>query len=182
MEDRELIDGAAGCPVCQLEARVAGGVVRFAASFGITLSGDPLAPAHESVPDEATVLRTGALLALAEPGGAVLLTGHYARLAAALRERFGVTTVVAVTPGAVPFTDQTFRAAALDADVAGSAALDDAVRTVAVGGRVLLPAGRALPPGLRVLAADERETIAEREAPATVISLGRAAPPRTTSR
>jgi hypothetical protein len=189
--DRELMEGAVGCPVCHLEARVTGGVVHFGAPHDITVAGDGSAEGvgggHDdgrarSAPDDGAIDRTGALLDLAEPGGAVLLTGRYAAMASALRSAFGVATVVVRSRGEVPFTDHTFRAAALDPGAAAHEVAPDAIRTVAIGGRILLPAACHLPPAVRQLAADERERLGVREPPARVVPLTRAHPPRTTSR
>lgn len=185
-DERELLDGYAGCMTCRLEARVVDGIARFAAPHDITITTDREPSAAESAPaaismHDADVERTAALLALAEPGGAVLLTGRYAALAAALNARFDVTAAVVVSSGAVPFTDQSFRAAALDF---GGDALEDAIRTVMVGGRILAPVSVTLPAGsLKELARDEREWLAAREVPAQVVTLTRSGdPPRTTSR
>lgn len=185
VEERELLEGFAGCAVCHLEARVTGGVARFEAPHAITISsGDDDGGSRDDAaqPVAADIERTGALLNLAEPGGAVLLTGRYAAMASALRLAFGVATVVVHSRGEVPFTDQTFRAAALDHQRGTPQAGGDAVRTVAVGGRILLPVTCDLPPAVRQLAVDDKERLGEREAPSQVVPLSRAAPPRTTNR
>lgn len=184
--DCELISGVAGCPVCTLEARVEAGVIEFPAPYAIVVAADaseaagPVgAPDAERAAPEDAIERAAALLGLAEPGGAVLLAGRYGVLAAALRDRLDVVTAVLRTPGAVPFTDATFRAAALDLP---GAPLDDAVRAVTVGGRVVAPAAAALPAALRELARDAIEWVAEREATSPVVSLGRASPPHRANR
>jgi hypothetical protein len=180
--DRELVVGFAGCPVCQLEARVVDGVVHFDAPFAITIAGDGRsAEGGAATADDAALERTAALLNLAEPGGAVLLAGRYGELARALRERFDVTTAVITGSGPVPFTDQTFRAAAVDAGEDSEMAAD-AARTVSIGGRFLLPATRRLPPAVHLLAEDDHEKVGERESASPIIPLGRAAPPHTTNR
>ena len=189
--DRELIDGIAGCPVCLNEARIQNGDVSFAglaappASVPHRAVGDP--PAAQ--PDRAALDRLRALLQLGEPGGAVLLTGRYARFAARLAEDLDVAVIVMAAtsvPGrgvscvraaerAVPFSDHTFRAAALDAALEASAPaslessfasafLADAVRCVEIGGRVIGGADLTLPPLLRDLARDQTEWVGEREA------------------
>lgn len=178
--ERELREGFAGCPVCQLEARIIEGHVRFA---GIASVGD--AVEDGAAPDLARVI---ALLGLAEPGGAVLLTGRYASLAAALVAETGVRVVVmhasslpsatedlAAVTGAldrVPFTDATFRGAALDAGLP-VALLSDAVRTVMVDGRVLADARVGALTGLKELARDDREWVAAREMAGAVVELKR---------
>lgn len=183
--ERELLEGVAGCPVCRREARIGAGHVRFEAE-------DDGHMAEESTvagPGWAAELeRTVALLGLAEPGGAVLLTGRYAPLADALAAAVDTAVVVmgaARLPGAteriaavtgdlrsLPFTDGTFRAAAVDA-WAPSALLADAPRAVAAGGRLLAPAEAAVPPGLKELARDDREWVAAREGTGAIVELRR---------
>lgn len=183
--DREIVGGFAGCPVCHLEARFAAGHVRFEE----TLS-EFMAQGSSIVGPwwEADLDRTIALLGLAEPGGAVLLTGRYAALGEALSIKADVAVVVmsrVVLPVAseriaavtgdlpvVPFTDATFRAAAVDA-WSPSGFIADAARTVAVGGRVLVPVSAWLPAGLEELARDDREWVAARESSGAIVELKR---------
>jgi hypothetical protein len=175
---RELLEGVVGCPMCRLEGRVTEGTVRFAEPLGIVLSGGA-PPGADDEPDEDAIDRAAALLGLGEPGGAVLLAGRYATLAAVLRERFEVATAVIETRAAIPFGDATFRAAALDL---GPVPLDAAPRTVVPGGRIVAPSSADVPAGLRELARDAADWVAEREATSGVVTLGRAGPPRTASR
>lgn len=176
--DRDLRSGVAGCPTCALEARIVAGDVWFPSATAPSVgAGDP-AEAHARD-------RLLALLDLAEPGGAVLLTGRYATVARALAEAVEThvvalnaaaagpyTSAVHLAEPAVPFSDGTFRAAALDAELPLPLILD-AVRTVAVGGRVLgrLPLDR--PATVDELARDAREWVAARVA-GGVVHLGRA--------
>lgn len=183
--DHEIVGGFAGCPVCHLEARFEAGHVRFAESRSDIMAQESsiVGPWWEAERD-----RTIALLGLADPGGAVLLTGRYAALGEALSVTADVAVVVmsrVVLPVAsdriaaltgdlsvVPFTDGTFRAAAVDAwSPAGFVA--DAVRTVAVGGRVLVPVSTWLPAGLRELARDDQEWVAARESTGAIVELKR---------
>lgn len=184
--ERDLRRGFVGCPVCQLEARIADGVVTFAEAEDLPLADDGWGP---------TLDRLVALLGLAEPGGSVLLTGRYAACAADLARATDVAVVVmgaaagigadehvGVVRGlraAVPFSDATFRAVALDlptdtavsADVAAFAA--DAVRSVAVGGRVLARSATAVPDGIKELARDETEWVGERQLVSAPVELRR---------
>jgi len=183
--DRELLGGFAGCPVCRLEARIEAGHVCFPAIL------------HEDMAESSSIVgpwwsaeleRTIALLGLAEPGGAVLLTGRYAALAQGITATVDTAVVVmgaAEIPVAsdlvagvtgslsvVPFTDGTFRAAAVDA-WSPPGFIADAARTVVARGRVLVPASHPPPPGLKELARDEREWVAERSAVGAVVELKR---------
>lgn len=146
---------------------------------------DVAAPAEDE--DAAAALeRLVALLHLDGPGGAVLLAGSYARFAAALEASHEVHAVVLAsardardtrevphcaapleTPAtrddtrAIPFTDATFRAAAVEA--MPPVLLDDLARVVTTGGRIVASAGTEPPAGARVLARDDREWVAERD-------------------
>lgn len=177
----ELVSGFAGCPVCHLEARFEGGDLQF--------PGEAL-PAAESTPDGWTpdLERTIALLGLDEPGGALLLSGRYASLAPQLVERLDVAVMlmgggrrpgdieaVAIVTGRtpnVPFTDGTFRSAAVDLSFP-DALLPDLVRTIATKGRVLAVALHRPPPGLTELARDDREWVAARDASGALVELRR---------
>lgn len=190
---RDLRSGIAGCPVCSLEARFVAGALWFGApppSTEATRSGDVPAPqdiASSASASSVDVERLVALMGLAEPGGAVLLTRAYAGLAAALEVVAGVSVVIHDPSGthlpaglgavhgvvdAVPFTDGTFRAVAIDA--AAAQTLADAVRCVVPQGRVVAAAALVPPDGVTVLARDAREWVGERGAlPAPVVTLGR---------
>lgn len=168
-EGRELIDGLAGCPGCYAEVTIRAGDVRFS----------PTAPAsapiqREDGDDAASAARLQALLGLAEPGGAVLVTGRYAALAAPLAELVDVAVIawnaaVDAGPGrsavwldepVVPFSDATFRAAALDADTPLPVLLE-ALRACQPKARVVgrLPLQR--PDLVRELARDDQEWVGE---------------------
>lgn len=196
---RELLAALLGCPVCRLEARVVDGDVRFddAAAPRAT---DPAARARpeamrtESVPE---LERVVALLGLAEPEGAVLLTGRYAALAGRLATLTGVHVVVMHAEGmargadaqgatavdasvsavegcaaAAPFSDATFRGVALDRELP-AAFVADAVRATALGGRVLAAAGVPRPAGLEELARDDTEWVAARASDGAIVELKR---------
>ena len=191
VEERELVRGTAGCPVCHAEVRITEGDVWF----GEPASAAPLASRTALSADETESLdRLIALLGLAEPEGVVLLMGRYSSFALPIAERTGCSVVTAGAPdgpGAVagraaslpvaavrgsppciPFSDATFRAAALDESVAGALAAD-VVRSVAIGGRVLGTVAVDRPPGIVELARDATEWVGEREAPTPMVSLGR---------
>lgn len=181
--DRDLRRGTAGCMRCGCEARFDDGDLWF----GARADPNPAAPIESSSPESPApeaLDRLQALLGLAEPGGAVLLGGRYAASAAGLQSRLDVmvvvfdptdarftsaTRIVGCTDG-MPFTDETFRAAALDA----SSHLAIAVRTVRSGGRILAPIDCGRPSGVIPLASDASEWVGERGAALTVIPLQRA--------
>jgi len=189
---RELVAAMLGCPVCRLEARIVDGDVRFDDGAGAGM-GEPRRPDAASRPTAVPELdRVVALLGLAEPDGAVLLTGRYAALAGGRAAATGVSVVVmhAGAAGAsgcvsgadvaavhgsrdvVPFVDATFRGVALDAGLP-PAFVGDAMRSTAIGGRVLADVSVAPPPGLKELARDDTEWVAAREAGGAIVELKR---------
>lgn len=185
--ERELVEGFAGCPVCHLEATVKGGDVVFPGAEGAE-DAPRTSSSGSSADASAARDRLVALLGLAEEGGAVLLTGRYVPLAAALRAVVdvaviclnvkgpaaeGVSAVHLATPG-VPFADATFRGAALDPAL-DAETVQDALRTVLVGGRVLGAHPLPILSMLKELARDDQEWLGERQAgPSGVIPLRRA--------
>ena len=210
--ERELITGILGCPVCRLEARITDGDLHFApvavtAAPVAAVAGDATAgvggDATAGVAGDATagvargdlvpdLDRVIALLGLSEPGGAVLLTGRYATLAARLSALAEVSVVVMLptqrgpTPGAegagvsalhgllerLPFTDGTFRGVALSASTPPSM-VSEAVRTTSLGGRVLADVDVTPTQGLKELARDDQEWVAAREQLTSVVELKR---------
>lgn len=177
--ERDLVTGVAGCMSCHLEADVRDGDVFFPGASAAT------APASDATPD--ALDRLVALLGLAEPGGAVLLTGRYAALAAAVASTVDVhvvvmnsepvrgagVSVVHLPEPVVPFSDNTFRAAALDHDTSMPVLLDT-VRALQVGGRLLATLPLERPFGIRELARDATEWVGEREAgPTGVVRITR---------
>lgn len=189
--DRILHRAIVGCAVCGLEARIAAGALSFpdglvvAGAAGIPASALRRADAADDVRagavaptdvDADALERLVALLHLDAPGGAVLLAGDYARFAAALEASHDVHVVVLGSaretrddprdeatdgPRSIPFTDATFRAAAVAA--MPPALLGDLARVVTPGGRIVAVAGTEPPVGVRVLARDDREWVAASE-------------------
>ena len=141
MVGRDIVEGQLGCPVCEAVYPITGGAVLFT-------------PATVPEPRAAgeDVLRTAALLNLAEPGGVVVLVGAwsvYARPLATVVDAHvlvidpldrvdGVSAIYA--GGAIPLAAGSVRAAATDAPEA-------VVPVLRPGGRVLAPATVGVPPG-----------------------------------
>ena len=188
VEGRDLRTGLAGCPLCRLEARFVDGDLCFdVPSGGPCAAATDVPPVRQASAPSDAVERLIALLGLAEPGGAVLLTPGYASMADVLVESAGVAVVLldpagtgALPPGrwvrglttAVPFTDGTFRAAALDA--ASAAVTAEVLRCVVPQGRVVGAAALTPPDSVTVLARDDREWVGERGAlPGPMVPLGR---------
>jgi hypothetical protein len=189
--DRVLRRAIVGCAVCGLEARITAGALTFPDGLVVAgAEGAPVADlgraaaaddaragvAAPAVVDAAALERLVALLHVDAPGGAVLLAGDYAKFATALEASHDVHVVVLAsaretrdnpcddatdgTPS-IPFTDATFRAAAVAA--MPPALLGDLPRVVTLGGRIVAVVGTEPPAGARILARDDREWVAERE-------------------
>jgi hypothetical protein len=71
-----------------------------------------------------------------------------------------------VLDGRLPLVDGALRAAAVDVERA--VLLPDVVRCTKPGGRIVAPDGSPIPPGVRLLARDDREWVGEAEGGATV--------------
>lgn len=169
-----LVTGTLGCPVCQAEYLLADGVV------------DLTTPYARHVPRRATAVteptdgaRMAALLNLAEPGLRVALCGAQALHAEVLTTMSDahclainapgwLTTVVSSLRmdigGVLPLAAASLHGLGVDAHHAGL--LADAARVVRVGGRVVAPVQTPIPPGLRELARDAVEWVAQVEAAA----------------
>ena len=66
-------------------------------------------------------------------------------------------------PDALPFAAGSMRGIAFDLDV-GPSLLISAVKTLAPGGRLVAPSTTGVPPGVELLAQDDRAWVAERAA------------------
>lgn len=184
-DGRDLVEGVAGCPVCYAEVTIRAGDVRYSPTGAAATSAgraadvqggepNPTVASWARQPSVERVQRLQALLGLAEPGGAVLVTGAYAALAAALADVVDVAVValnatVAAGPGraavwldapVVPFSDATFRGVALDADTPLPVVLE-ALRSAQPDARIVgrLPLPR--PDAVRELARDDEEWVGE---------------------
>lgn len=192
-DGRDIVEGSLGCPVCRRQYAVREGEVDFTVS--VAPGGDALppavaagtaarpaetqAPASPVVPDEEVLLRARALLALAEPGGIVLLGGAHARNADAFEDEVQVTTLLLNAPAGlrpsgrypsamratdtVPVAGGGLRGAWLDRATATPAIVAAAARALRRGGRLVAPVEVMLPAGVRELARDRSEWVAEGE-------------------
>ena len=186
--ERDITRGSLGCPSCGAEYPIAGSV----ADFRLGRAGPPL-PAAKTRVDEALALRAGALLALADGGGLVVLAGAWSVCAHELAALVDPLRVLALEPaagiagtpglslartaGEIPLRAGTARGIALDAAHAGAGYLASAVLALAPRGRLIAPAATPLPAGCAELARDARDWVAERVEDAVVVPLVRA-PPR----
>jgi hypothetical protein len=175
VQDRDVIRGRLGCPVCHAEYPIERGTVHFDVGPRATLA-VPAGPPGS--PDE--TLRLAAMLGLAGAGGVVLLGGGWGAYAESLEQLvparyvainpagvapLGPSGSVLMTAGTVPLGAGSVRGAALDERTLDLA--PGALRALATRGRLVAPASSALPSGVAELARDERHWVAERGAAAS---------------
>ena len=178
LDARHIVEGILGCPVCDAEYPVTGGVVRLGTAL----------PAPHAALDGDAPLRAAALLDLTTPHGLVLLAGDWARIAvdvAAMVDEIHLVAldapadapppglgVSAVEAGAcIPLRASVARGIALDQAHATAGAMKDAVEALRPGGRLIAPVAVPLPSALVELARDAGWWVAERPVEAPVVSL-----------
>ena len=177
IEDRDVIAGMLGCPVCRSEFQIRDGVLWIATDRM------PAPATHAKNPDD-DALRLAASLDLRNDTGFAIFRGIWCALAHAVA-KISPTHLALLDPpagilpglgfsiihsgGTVPFAPQTAIAAAVDDDERAFA-LAESVRPP---GRVVGPLNVALPRDLRELVRDERWWVAEKESSSIPIVLGR---------
>lgn len=173
-----VLRGALGCPDCRARYAIANGIVRFVEEAGSDAGVDGPGDAE----------RLAAQLGLSEPGGLVLLTGGYRRLASQVRDLCDVTLLLVGAGGPLPngctglvvgdrmpLAANTLRAAALGSVRASSPAfLESVIQCSTAGARLVAPQATPLTPRLRLLARDDQEWVAEIAADTPTIPLVRA--------
>ena len=171
LDERDMMEGVLGCPVCEAEYPIANGVIRFAR--------ESRAHAVAGSSSEEEALRLAALLDLATPKGYAIITGTLGNHAPYLQALTDVQLLLVNPPPGVemgsgvsgitvdpewtmlPLASSSARAVALD-DLATPAQLLAALRVVRPSGRVLAPLALSLPDGISELARDDRQWLAER--------------------
>jgi uncharacterized protein YbaR (Trm112 family) len=182
MEDRDIMSGTLGCPICKAEFPIVAGVARFGEAVRVGARGE--------LPDENEALRLAALLDLTDSRGYAILIGDTGRHAPLLRSMtdvqlmlvdppptvamgFGLSGLTTPASGALPLAPASARAVALD-EHATPALLSSVVGVLASGGRLLASVRLGLPDGVTELARDDRHWLAERApAPSGIIGLSR---------
>jgi uncharacterized protein YbaR (Trm112 family) len=177
LDARHIMEGVLGCPICGAEYRIERGTARL---------GPPVRGEDEPIPDAA--IRAAALLDLTTPQGLVLLAGAWAAAAveiAALVEQIHILALDAPDesppPGlgvssveaghSIPLASGSARGIALDAAHASASMVAQAAESLRAGGRLLAPAGVAVPSALVELARDDRWWVAERRPQPSIVSL-----------
>ena len=173
IDDRDVMEGVLGCPVCEAEFPIADGVVRFAPESRSDAVAGPSS--------EEDAIRLAALLDLGTPKGYAIITGTLGDTAPSLRSLTEVQLLlinprpgIAIGDGisgltiapdwtSLPLAPASARALALDATTSHPQLLAS-LHIVRPGGRVLAPIALSLPDGASELARDERQWLAERRA------------------
>jgi uncharacterized protein YbaR (Trm112 family) len=169
-EERDILEGTLGCPVCLAEYPIRAGVVHFA----------DVAPAPATLPSEKDAVRLAAALDLTEPRMTAVLYGAWGALAPIIRglspahlllinPPAQITTgdgISIVTAETSPVARASVDAVAIDATASGPmiASLTASLRT---GGRMAGPVARPIPDGLVELARDDEIWVARLESSAT---------------
>lgn len=181
VEMRRMIAGVLGCPVCHVERRVAGAVLYWSAGES------PLPASAEVDVAGEELLRLAALIGLAESTSPFVLCGTRGLAAAGLGgiveaplvlldppddRAAALATVIRGAPR-VPLVPRSVRGVALDGVWATDGdRLASTVTALALRGRLVAPALTPMPAGVREIARDAREWVAERDA--DVVGLRRA--------
>lgn len=167
IDDRDVVEGMLGCPVCRSEFAIRGGALWMVANA-------MPAPATRALNADEDGLRLAASLDLRGETGFAILRGSWCALADPIA-RISPTHLVLLDPpfgtlsglgrsivhagGTVPFAPHTALGAAID-DSERAFALASAVK---VGGRVVGPTNVALPATVHELVRDERWWVGEVE-------------------
>lgn len=184
VDDRDIIEGILGCPICHAEYPIADGVARFD-------GGAPRITIAESAPSEEAALRLAAQLDLTDPRGYAVLVGASGVHGPLIATMTDVQLLLAdpppgigmgrglsgltIVPGSttLPLAPASARGIALDAS-ASPELMRASVAVLRPGGRLVAPASLRLPEELTELARDADVRVAERAtASAGLMSLGR---------
>jgi uncharacterized protein YbaR (Trm112 family) len=183
VDDRDVMEGTLGCPVCKAEYPIVEGVAHFD-------GGTPRLTATVPAPAEEDALRLAALLDLADPRGFAVLVGETAAYGPLIATMTDVQLLLVDPPAGIrmglglsgltmprgaalfPLASGSARAVALDSS-AGPEEVDAAVDALRGGGRLVAPRSLQLPDGLTELARDDQVWVAERAAASPVVQLSR---------
>ncbi len=183
-----LLVAELACPVCGAEFRISDGVAHFAdvATAPLVTTAMPSEPYTSDM-----VLRLAALLGVAESQLPVALVGRYAAASGVLASFVAAPQLLVNSGPAIPAPGvsrimvadrlplgvETLAAIAVDDAHASPALLESAARALRLGGRLVAPADAPIPAGMRELARDDSEWVAETTVRASgLIELRRRAP------
>jgi hypothetical protein len=166
IEDREIVSGVLGCPICRAEYPIRNRVVYFRPE---------VEHSHRIDPDAAEAMRIAAALGLTEPQQIAVLHGRWGTHAPLVRA-FSPAQIIVLDPatsiepgdgvsvivaGAAPFARDSVNGIAIDA-ASPTDAGTSLVAALRRGGRMLAPSALPVPPGLNELARDDEVWVAER--------------------
>ena len=169
-EDRHVLEGTLGCPVCRAEYPIRDGIADFA---------DGAVPDHASAPTLRALPpadHLAAMLSLGDALGFVVLIGEWATRADALLELLDAPPLLLVDPppgvamghglsglrsgATLPLATGAARAVAVDS--ADPARVAEAARAARAGGLLVAPAASRVPADVRELVRDETVWVGER--------------------
>ncbi|HEY7895941.1 MAG TPA: hypothetical protein VIC24_13660 [Gemmatimonadaceae bacterium] len=192
LEDRDIITGALGCPICGARYPIAAGVADFraAAAAAAAARRSPPSPAPPAPDLAERALRVAALLGLTESGGLVVLAGAWADAAHEVAALVDGIHVLAIDPAShvssgfgvsvaraddtLPLRPGAVRGVALDAAHATAPFVETSVAALRPTGRLLAPAAAPVPPGIVERARDASDWLGEKH---ELTTLARAAHP-----
>ncbi len=175
-ENRFIVDGTLGCPICLAEYPIRDGVVFFA---------DRARTVSDTQPSESEAVRLAAALNLTEPRMTAVLHGRWGMHAHILRGIAPAQLILLNPPrgvasgdgasvivsDAVPFAQRSVDAAAFDAFVNAETRDSTLValqRSLRQNGRMLADGALAVPDGLTELARDDDVWVAQLNAAPTI--------------
>jgi uncharacterized protein YbaR (Trm112 family) len=182
-DDRDIVSGTLGCPVCRAEYPI----IDRVAVFG---RGSPLRAPAQAVGDESdddAAVRCAALLDLYDPGGVVVLAGSWVRAARPLLDLSPVSVLVVDPPPALkldarisgiaigdvlPLARGSARGIAIGVPEVTDALVASAAAALRPHGRLLAPVEAAVPAGIVERARDGRHWLGETEPRSAPVPLG----------
>jgi uncharacterized protein YbaR (Trm112 family) len=177
MDGRFVIEGKLGCPVCSASYPISNGIADLRDSHDAAIANPPRIQ-HED--DEAAALRVAAMLGLTRAGNVAVLSGMPGSIAGLVAEMASVRVVGtnSVAPEAneqenvamIRSSDRLpFASGSIDAVMLGTTGssdeVEEAVRILKTGGRLVVTADSLLRGNLREIARDDRYIVAESTGP-----------------
>jgi uncharacterized protein YbaR (Trm112 family) len=176
MDGRFVIEGKLGCPVCSASYPIVNGVADLRDSNDAPVV-EPSSSTGED--DEGAALRVAAMLGLTRAGSVAVLSGMPGPTAGLVAEMASVRVVGtnSITPGSeqenvamirssdrLPFASGSIDAVMLGTTVS-SDEVEEAVRILKTGGRLVVTSDSPLRGNLREIARDDRYIVAESTGP-----------------
>lgn len=168
-ENRYIVSGTLGCPVCGAEFVIRDGVAHFA---------EPERDARTEPASDEAAMRIAAFLQLTDAESAAALCGRFASQASGVTALTDAPVVLVNPPrdmplpdvaacllvgDALPLASGTLRGAAIDESTSDALARS-IVRAMRARGRLMAPTAVPVPAGIEELARDERGWVGEKTA------------------